>query len=82
MMRDIISILSTHGWEKLIEENDPMDAITRLSSRFKLPLENAGVVIEDIKEEFMQMMDYATQYISLVTLDYRNVWWRLHTTRE
>ena len=80
MMRDIISILSTHGWEKLMEEKDPMDCITRLTSRFKLPLEHAGTVVEEIRDDFNQMMDCAVQYISLATLDYRNVWWQLFNT--
>ena len=59
-----------------------MDCITRLTSRFKLPLEHAGAVVEEIRDtcKFNQMMDYAIQYSSLATLDYRNVWWRLFNT--
>ena len=52
LFRDIISMLSTHGWQKLIDEQsdtdhsedgeDPLNAIDRLTERFKFPLEKAG----------------------------------------
>ena len=39
LMRDIIVMLSSHGWEKLIDEHNDMAAIDRLVERFALPLE-------------------------------------------
>ena len=38
-MRDIIFFLSSHGWEKLIEEESDMAAIDRLVQRFDAPLQ-------------------------------------------
>ena len=73
----IIVVLSTQGWEKLVEENAFMDSISRLIDRFKIPLKGAGASIEEIDGEFKQMVDYAIQYISLSTLHYHNVWWQL-----
>jgi len=40
LMRDIIVALSTMGWEKLIQENKPLQEIDRLVTRFKIPLES------------------------------------------
>ena len=56
---------------------DPLKPIERLGVRFKIPLESAGVDINKLRDEFYDMMLYATQFISLATLDYRAVWWRL-----
>ena len=39
LMRDIIVVLNTLGWEKLLKENNPLDEILRLVTRFKVPLE-------------------------------------------
>ena len=54
-----------------------MEPIQRLGVRFEVPLESAGVDINKLRDEFYDMMLYATQFISLATLDYRAVWWRL-----
>ena len=52
LMRDIIVILNTLGWEKLIQEHSPLHEIDRLVTRFKIPLESAGCTTEDIHKEF------------------------------
>lgn len=41
VMRDIIStcILATQGWEKIVEEQEPLDFADRLVERFTIPLE-------------------------------------------
>ena len=36
MLRDIILILATQGWQKLLDENDNLDAIDRLVEHFCL----------------------------------------------
>ena len=73
-MRDIIFVLSTHGWEKALEEEDQLEAVDRLVEKFTLPLEGAGVNIAEIHAEFLEIMQYAAQYFSLSTMDYRSVW--------
>lgn len=89
VIRDVISVLATQGWQKSLDEEDcesdnedtekvdPLEPMERLAVRFRIPLESAGVDITKLKDEFYDMMLYATQFISLATLDYRAVWWRL-----
>ncbi len=76
VMRDIIFLLSSHGWEKLVEEGD-MTAINRLVDRFSAPLQAAQADTDAIKMEFSDMIAYAVQYIALSSLDYHSVWWQL-----
>jgi len=47
-MREIIVVLNTQGWEKLLEENNPLDEVLRLVVRFKVPLQGAEAVTNDI----------------------------------
>ena len=56
---------------------DSLEPIERLGVQFKIPLESVGVDINKLRDEFYDMMLYAAQFISLTTLDYRAVWWRL-----
>ena len=77
LMRDIIFMLSLHGWDKLLEEDDDLTAIDRLVERFSTPLQGAEVNTGVIKEEFAGMIEYAVQYIAIASLEYHSVWWRL-----
>ena len=77
LMRNIVFILGTQGWEKTVEENDSMEAINRLVERFTVPLQAASANIGEIAGEFEALVHYTIQFISLSTLDYRAVWWRI-----
>lgn len=77
VMRDIISVLATQGWEKIVEEHDSLECIDQLITRFTVPLQGAQADCSKIKEEFQSLLQYAVHFISLSTLDYRAVWWRL-----
>ena len=77
LMRDISFALSTHGWEKLVEEGSDMASIDKLAERFATPLEAALADTDTIKTEFCGMIEYAVQYIALSSLDYHAVWWRI-----
>ena len=77
MMRDIIFTLSTTGWEKAIEEENDLQAVDHLVEKFSIPLEEAGAVIAGIHSEFADIMQYAAQYFSLPTMEYRAAWWRI-----
>lgn len=77
LMRDIIFILSIHGWEKALEEDNDMAAIDCLVQRFTIPLQGAGVDTDEVVKEFINMISYASQYIALSVLDYHSIWWRL-----
>ncbi len=59
VMRDIIFFLSSHGWEKLVEEESDMAAIDRLVQRFDAPLQAAQANTDVIKAEFRDMIAYA-----------------------
>ena len=76
-MRDIIFVLSTNGWEKALEEEDRLEAVDRLVEKFTLPLEGAGANTTEIHAELLEIMQYAAQYFSLSTMDYRSVGWRI-----
>ena len=54
-----------------------MEPIVQLGERLRVPLEHAGVDIDLLPEEFHEMIMYATQFISLSTMGYKAVWWRL-----
>ena len=71
---DIITVLATQGWEKLVRECTQLDGLQRLVSHFTVPLEGASIDCSRIPEEFRHVMLYA---IDLSTLEYHRVWWRL-----
>ena len=58
-------------------QSNSLDAVDRLAKHFKVPLEIAGADISEIREEFKSMIEYAIQFISLPTMDYKSAWWRL-----
>ena len=90
LIRDTITVLATQGWQKCLDEEecesetdleiekvDPLEPISRLGARFKIPLQAAGVDVDKLHDEFYDMLLYATQFLTLSTQDYRAVWWRL-----
>ena len=81
-MRDVILVLEMQGWQTIVDqENIPdqsgsstrIDAVERLGERFRVPLKNTGAQVEQLCEEFREMVLHATQFYSL----YQAVWWRL-----
>ena len=81
-IRDVILFLVTQGWQKLLDEEIEanegyVQAINRLISKFKVPLEVSGVVVAKVADEFHGMLLYATQFISLSSTNYQAVWWKL-----
>ena len=77
LIRDIIFILETQGWQKVIDEEQEAEAVDRVAERFKNPLEAAGVEITELRKEFKEMLEHSVEFISLCTLSYQEVWWRL-----
>ena len=77
VIRDIISILATQGWQKIVEEDISLESVDRLVTRFTVPLEGAQANCGKIKEEMKSLLQYAVHFISLSTLDNRAVWWRI-----
>lgn len=68
VMRDIIFVLGSQGWEKTIEEKASMDPISRLVTRFEIPLQGAPANTDEIVGEFTAMIEYVLQFISVSTL--------------
>jgi hypothetical protein len=58
-------------------EQDILAPLERLGTRFQEPLKAAGVQLKALKGEFKEVLEYANQYISLATLEYSAVWWRV-----
>ena len=52
VFRDIIIVLATQGWQKLVDDEDSLDAVDRLATQFSTPLQGAGVQLEEIHAEF------------------------------
>lgn len=81
LIRDMILILETQGWQKIVDENESqptgIEAVVNVGVKFKTPLESAGVSIEELRTEFMDVLEHATQFISLSTLNYQEVWWKI-----
>ena len=84
LFRDVIEILATQGWQKIVDEHqdessttEPWSSVTRLSARFKLPLESADTDVDAILSEFKEIVEYTIQFFSLSTMDYQAVWWHL-----
>jgi len=46
MLRDIIFVLASQGWQKVVDEEEDLGAIDRLAEHFRLPLEKAGTMID------------------------------------
>ena len=59
------------------KDNNDMAATDKLVERFASPLESAQADKNFTKREFTDMIGYAVQYISLLSIDYHVVWWRL-----
>ena len=80
-MRDVILVLETQGWQKIVDEEtipgSSSEAVERLGERFRIPLENAGVQLDCVGEEFHEVVLHATQFFSLSTMGYQAVWWRI-----
>ena len=77
LLRDKIFILATVGWQKAIDEKDDLKAVDRVVEKFIIPLQVADAVVEEIHAEFDVLVQHASQYISLSTMNSHAVWWRL-----
>ena len=77
VMRDIISILATQGWEKKAEDGISLEFVDRLVAKFMISLEDAQADISKVEDEFYSLLQYIIYFVSLATLYYGAVWWRL-----
>ncbi len=75
--RNIVFVLASQGWQRALDEKHDLNAVDRLAVHFAVPLEASGVTVQEIHSEFEEILNYAVQYISLATLEYRVVWWHV-----
>ena len=67
-------MLATQGWQKSLDEedrksdNEDTEKVDPLEPMDKMLFESAGVDINKLRDEFYDMILYATQFISLATL--------------
>ena len=67
LIRDVIIILETQGWHKIVDEeesgeSDPTDAVDRVATNFEEPLKAAGVVTTELRQEFKDMLEHSVQF--------------------
>ena len=77
LLTDALTLLATHGWEKTEDDHFADVAISNLTKRSTVPLQNAGVEISFIAEEWHDLLDYAKRYLNLVRDSIQVVWWKL-----
>jgi hypothetical protein len=77
-----LTILTTHGWERSRRTSFGYEAIDCISTRFLVPLENAGVECSLLKQEWDDIVDYAKRYLHLVEDDYKVIWWKLYNVPD
>ena len=77
LLTDVLTLLATHGWGRSEDDDFADSALSNLSVRFAIPLQNAGVEISLLGEEWKDMLDYAKLYLNLVQEDYQAIWWKL-----
>ena len=63
--------------ESKSEDSTYIVVTNRLTSKFNIPLEHTGANVDSIVDEFFEMLQYATQFISLSSSTYQAVWWKL-----
>ena len=82
VLNHTLKIIATHGWEKTEDASFGYESIELLISRFSTPLQEAGVNIALIQEEWDDMVSYAKQYVNLVQNSYKEVWWKLYNCAD
>ena len=72
-----LTILATSGLEKDEDDSFAHAALESLSTRFRAPLEKAGVDCSLIQQEWEDIIDFAKCYLNLVQENYTVIWWKL-----
>ena len=77
LLKDCLTLLATHGWQRSTSDNFADQALDNLLQKFSVPLENAGVDMSLVCEEWKDMLEYAKQYLNLVQEPAEVIWWKL-----
>ena len=82
VLNHALKIIATHGWEKTEDASFGYESIEYLISRFSTPLQEAGIDIALIQEEWDDIVSYAKLYINVVQNSYKEVWWKLYNCAD
>ena len=82
LLNHILKILATHGWEKTESAAFGYESVQHLSTRFAIPLQEAGVNSSQLQDEWEDIVFFAKQYINLVQNSYKIVWWKLFNSPD
>ena len=82
VLNHTLKIIATHGWEKTEDALFDYESIEVLISRFSTPIQEAGVNIALIQEEWDDMVLYAKQFVNSVQNSYKEVWWKLYNCAD
>ena len=77
LLTHAITILSTRGWKRSDDSEFGYAALDSICQWFSVPLNEANVDRSVVREEWDDIVDYATRYLNIVQDDYRVVWWKL-----
>lgn len=77
LLKDCLTLLATHGWQRSTTDNFADTALDNVLQTFSVPLENAGVDVSTVSEEWKNMLEYAKQYLNLVQESSDSIWWKL-----
>ena len=77
LLKNCLTLLTTHEWQRSTSDNFADQASDNLQLKFSVPLENAGVDMNLLSEEWKDMLEYAKQYLNLVQEPAEVIWWKL-----
>ena len=69
LLTDILTILATHGWNRIESDYFANTLLQNIVNHFAEPLVKAGVNLMVIEEEWLDIVYYAKTYLNLVQED-------------
>ena len=90
MLRSILVLIDTQGWQKSGSESDDDDeslgeikwAIEYIASVFREPLEAKDVNIAAFQYEIDEVVGYSRRYLPIQRESYRKIWYKIHNSHD
>ena len=80
LLKSVLTLLATQGCEKSTFDfaDEVLQQLSeQLSQRFHVPLENAGVDVSMLQEDWRDLVDHRRKYLNLVQEHSQIIWWKL-----
>lgn len=77
LLTHAVTLLATNGWQRSEDAAFGHVALDAVCAKFLVPLETSNVDCSLVREEWNDMVEYACQYLNIVTEDYKAIWWKL-----